>query len=348
MSECEHRSPSSWDPCADARLHIVTGKGGTGKTTAAAALATALASGGGRTLLVEVEGRQGVTALLERSPLPHEERPMLSAPGGGTVSVLAADPESALMEYLELFYGMRRAGQALTRLGAVDFATTVAPGVRDVLLTGKATEAVRRREGHRGRMSSTPPGSPFAYDAVVMDAPPTGRIGRFLDVNSEVAGLARVGPVHDHAERAAEVIRSERTRVHVVTLLEEMPAQETADGLDEIAGLGLHPGAVLINMVRPQLLGSADVEAAHAGTLDRASLVAGLAAAGLPEPGDLAAGLQGELHTHAVRTELEERIRGELASLGRPVLELPRLARCSGEQAVQRLAGALTEQGVRR
>lgn len=348
VSEREHRSPGSWDPCADARLHIVTGKGGTGKTTAAAALATALASDGGRTLLVEVEGRQGVAALLEHSPLPYEERPMLSAPGGGTVSVLAADPESALMEYLELFYGMRRAGQALTRLGAVDFATTVAPGVRDVLLTGKATEAVRRRRGHRGRPSSAPSGTPFTYDAVVMDAPPTGRIGRFLNVNSEVAGLAKVGPVHAHAERAAEIIRSERTRVHVVTLLEEMPAQETADGLDELAGLGLHLGAALVNMVRPPLLGAADLEAAREGTLDRASLAAGLAAAGLSEAGGLAAGLEGELRTHAVRTELEERVRGELAALGRPVLELPRLERGSGEQAVQHLARALSDQGVRR
>src|SRR5699024_7945376 len=109
VSEREYRSPGLWDTCAGARLHIVTGKGGTGKTTAATALATALASGGGRVLLVEVEGRQGVASLLERSPLPYEERPMLSATGGGTVSVLAADPEAALKEYLELFYGMRRA-----------------------------------------------------------------------------------------------------------------------------------------------------------------------------------------------------------------------------------------------
>src|SRR5690606_16129833 len=117
-----------------------------------------------------------------RSPLPHEERPVLSAAGGGTVSVLAADPESALKEYLELFYGIRRAGQALSRLGAVDFATTIAPGLRDVLLTGKATEAVRRRKSRGGHTSSAPAGAPFTYDAVVMDGPPTGRIGRFLDV----------------------------------------------------------------------------------------------------------------------------------------------------------------------
>lgn len=348
MSEREYRSPGLWDTCAGARLHIVTGKGGTGKTTAATALATALASGGGRVLLVEVEGRQGVASLLERSPLPYEERPMLSATGGGTVSVLAADPEAALKEYLELFYGMRRAGQALNRLGAVDFATTVAPGLRDVLLTGKVTEAVRRRKGHSGRPSSAPAGAPFTYDAVVMDGPPTGRIARFLNVNYEVAGLAKVGPVHDHAERAAEIIRSDRTRVHFVTLLEEMPAQETRDGFDELAALGLNTGAVLINMVRPQLLDGAELEAARTNTLDRGALAAGLTVAGLSDPEGLAAGLEGGLHAHAVRSDLESGIRDGLASLGSPVLELPRLENAVGEGAVQRLARALTEQGVGR
>ena len=79
-----------------------------------------------------------------------------------------------------MFYNLRHAGRALTRLGVMDFATTIAPGLRDVLLIGKAASAVRRKES----------GSP-AYDAVVMDAPPTGRIGRFLNVASEVSEVAR-------------------------------------------------------------------------------------------------------------------------------------------------------------
>src|SRR2546429_6699520 len=126
------------------RLHIVTGKGGTGKTTVAAALALALAEGGGRVLLVEVEGRQGIAQLFDTAPLPYEERSIAIAPGGGEVFALAIDPEQALLEYLDMFYKLGRAGKALKRFGAIDFATTVAPGMRDVLLTGKACEAVRR------------------------------------------------------------------------------------------------------------------------------------------------------------------------------------------------------------
>ncbi|MFE1169996.1 ArsA-related P-loop ATPase [Nocardiopsis sp. NPDC058789] len=338
---------------AGARLHIVTGKGGTGKTTAATALALSLASRGGRVLLVEVEGRQGVASLLGSPALPYEEREMISAPGGGSVHVLAADAEAALLEYLELFYGMRRAGQALTRMGAVDFATTIAPGLRDVLLTGKATEAVRRRAGARGRSSDAPAGAPFHYEAVVMDAPPTGRIGRFLNVNSEVAGLARVGPVRNHADRVMEVIRSDRTRVHVVTLLEEMPAQETRDGIAELRDRGLRPGAVIVNMVAPPLLEATDLAAAVAGETDTAAIASGLGAAGLDPAllgahGELAADLAGEVRAHALRRLLEERVRGELEELGPPLVELPRVEGGVDRAALGDLARCLTDQGVGR
>src|SRR5437899_557185 len=101
-----------------ARLHIVTGKGGTGKTTVAAALALALAEGGNRTLLVEVEGRQALAQLFDGPALPYAERHLAPAVGGGEVLGLAIDPEEALLEYLEMFYNLKRAGRALKRMGA--------------------------------------------------------------------------------------------------------------------------------------------------------------------------------------------------------------------------------------
>ena len=70
-----------------------------------------------------------------------------------------------------------------------------------------------------------------------MDAPPTGRIGRFLNVATEVAGLAKMGPIRGHADTVQSVIRSPQTAVHFVTVLEEMPVQETLDGIAELRGL---------------------------------------------------------------------------------------------------------------
>ena len=226
---------TDWD---GVRLHVVTGKGGTGKTTVAAALALALASGGRKVLLVEVEGRQGIAQIFDCPPLPYEERRVAVAPDGGDVYALAIDTEEALIEYLEMFYNLKRAGKAMTRLGIVDFVTTIAPGLRDVILTGKTSESVRRKKKD---------GS-FAYDAVVMDAPPTGRITKFLNVNHEVSGLAKVGPIRDHADTVMKVVRSPETAVHFVTLLEEMPVQETMDGIRDLTEVGLPVGGVFVNM----------------------------------------------------------------------------------------------------
>lgn len=335
-----------WD---GVRLHVVTGKGGTGKTTLAASLALALASGGRKVLLVEVEGRQGVAQLFDCPPLPYEERRVAVAPDGGDVYALAVDPEAALMDYLEMFYGLRRAGQALTRFGVVDFATTIAPGVRDVLLTGKATEAARRRVGRERRRGGSRDGgarAPFVYDSVVVDAPPTGRIAQFLNVNTEVAGLAKVGPIRNHADRVMETIRSPETVVHFATVLEEMPVQECLDGVAEIQAIGLTPGAVMVNMMRDPVLEPEQIAAAAAGDLDVAALARGLKSAGLEEAEQIAADLQCEITGHARRVQVEAGVSERLAETGRPRYRLPFIGEGIDLAGLYVLADALREQGA--
>ncbi|MGX2996383.1 ArsA family ATPase [Streptomyces sp. JNUCC 64] len=324
------------------RFQVVSGKGGTGKTTVAAAWALALASEGKRTLLVEVEGRQGIAQLFETEPLPYEERKIAVAPGGGEVFALAIDPELALLDYLQMFYKLGGAGRALRKLGAVDFATTIAPGLRDVLLTGKACEAVRRKD-RAGR---------FVYDHVVMDAPPTGRITRFLNVNDEVAGLARIGPVHHQAQAVMRVLKSPQTAVNLVTLLEEMPVQETVDGIAELRGAGLPVGRVVVNMTRPRLLDDASLALVRGtgGRIPRTAVARALSTAGLGgarKGGNaerLVDPLLAQAAEYAEREALEHAQRAVLADCGLPVGELPLLAGGVDLAGLYRLAMDLRKQ----
>lgn len=329
------------------QLHVVTGKGGTGKSTVAAALALGLASHGKNVLLCEVEGRQGVARMFDVDPLPYAETRIAtglrvrSRSGAdaepGNVYALHIAPEEALLEYLKMYYKLGPAGRALDRFGVIEFATTIAPGVRDVLLTGKLFEAVQRNSRNKGART---------YDAVVLDAPPTGRITSFLNVSESVAGLAKVGPIKNQADTMMTLFRSRRTAVHLVTLLEEMPVQETADGIGELRSAGLPVGGVIVNQVRPRDLPDESLAAALAGSLDGETIAEDLKRAGVEPDPALIAALTAEAKEYAERRALEDAQRDLVADLGVPTYELNRIAGGIDIGGLYELAAELKDQGL--
>ena len=291
------------------RLLIVTGKGGVGKSTAAAALALAGARTGRRTCLIEVEGRQIFSRLFDTSPWGFDEREFRPGLWG-----LSIDPEASLQEYLAMFYGARRLSRLVASTPAVEFATQAAPGIKDVLLVGKVKEMETRRD----------PDGRHHYDLLVLDAPPTGRIVSFLRAPDATTQLVNVGPIRHQAQTVIDMLTdADRTRVQLVTLLEEMPVQETVESVDALHELGVSVGAVLVNRVAAPRFDD-EVAKLVAGDLDGDDLSATFAAAGLDLDAASTEGLLELGRAHLSRIELQDRMRAELrARLDLPTLELP-------------------------
>jgi anion-transporting ArsA/GET3 family ATPase len=308
------------------RALLVTGKGGVGKSTVAAALAVAAIRTGRRTCLVEVEGRQAMRSLFNTEPWDFTEREIRPDLFG-----MSVDPEASLSEYLAMFYGGRRLSKLVVHSSAVDFATTAAPGLKDVLLIGKVKELERRRD----------PDGAFVYDLVIVDAPPTGRILRFLRAPEATTELVTVGPIREQARSLIEMLMDPaRLRIQLVTLLEEMPISETVDSARALHELGVTLNPIVTNRVlQPQF----DARAAKAiDGLSTAALQPLAARIGL-DADDSAATLLALAQRHLRRLALQDDMRATLDERLRvPALELPYLpTRAFGEAEVGRLADVI-------
>jgi anion-transporting ArsA/GET3 family ATPase len=155
-----------------------------------------------------------------------------------------------------------------------------------------------------------------------------------------------MGPVKSQADTVMTLFRSKRTAVHLVTVLEEMPVQETADAIAELREARLPVGGVVVNQVRPQDLDDAALEAIRTDGVEVEGLAADLKSAGIEAGDDVVTGLLAEARDHAERRALEDAQRELVRGFDLPTYELPRLPGGADLGGLYELAAALKEQGL--
>ncbi len=296
-------------PLLDRRLVVVTGKGGTGKTTVAAALALAAASAGRRVLVAEVGLDEHVPALLApgTSPVGYEGRDLRK-----NLRVMRIDPYEALAEYLGLQIGLRGVVRRVFSGRSFRQLMDAAPGWRELITLGKIWHLEQMRQSD---------GTP-RFDLIVVDAPATGHGLTFLDVPRVVGSAVRTGPLRRHAGWVEEMVRDpNRTALLPVSLAEELPVRETAELVERLRDqVGVAVDRIVVNAVTaapfPPGIGDLDAKLAQ--------LPADLAIPGAPSPRVLAACAA---HLRA-RHELNARwmrVLADTTKLG--LVALPRIAR---------------------
>jgi hypothetical protein len=155
--------------------------------------------------------------------------------------------------------------------------------------------------------------------------------------------LARSGPIKTQSDGVTAVLRSATTTVHLVTLLEDMPVQETADAIADLTEAKLPVGSVIVNMATEPILPTDRLTRAADGAFTGADLLPSLAAAHLPGDGALADALAAEVVAHAQRWAAQDALRADVEALGRPTVELPLLSGRMDLGSLFELAGRLEE-----
>jgi anion-transporting ArsA/GET3 family ATPase len=222
------------------RILIVSGKGGVGKTTVTAALGLAAARLGRKVCVAEVDRKGTLARLLGGAHTGYDPVELTSGVWG--VNIV---PEDALAEYLDVQYHMKRISRLFTSTQFVDYITTAAPGLKDILVLGKIWYL------EKGRSS----GIKHDFDTIVVDAPAAGHMLTFLSAPIGLSDAVRVGPIKRQSDWLLQMLQDpKRTRIHLVTLPEEMPVSETIETAQSLRSrVGTTSGPVFANAVYDKL-----------------------------------------------------------------------------------------------
>ena len=310
------------------QILFVTGKGGVGKTTVAAALALLASEQGKRTLVCEVEPKGDLSIAFECGPTPFQGRKVAD-----DLVAMSMNTEASLREYLRHVAKVPVVGRIGPVARAFDFVATAAPGIREILTVGKLCFEVR--EGN--------------YDLVVVDASSTGHVVGQLAAPTGINELIRVGVVRSQTDWMLEILSDPaRTGAVLVTTPEEMPVSEAVDLAGRLATeTPVHLACVVANRVLPELFGRLEEDIFE--SLARPSEVAALAGALGSPPGvvdDVFAAARLAVTVRRDGVAHLERLRAGIAE-DVPLVYLPYLfARAYGLRAIRQVARSLSEELV--
>lgn len=305
------------------QLLFVTGKGGVGKTTVAAAIAQLAAQQGKRTLVCEMDAKGALAASFDCSPFPYAPRQIDTNLYG-----MAMNTEDSLREYLKLFVRIPFVGRIGPLARTFDFVADAAPGVKEILAIGKLCYEVRERN----------------YDMVVVDAEASGHIVSQIGAPRVISELVQVGLVREQTKWMLDILEDPAvTGLVTVTTPEEMPVNETVDLLERVRQqTQVDIAGIIVNRVLPALFGTRETQVFdQLFSAEAQRILAG--AAGSMVIAVMDAARMNESRRRVGAGHLD-RLRDELAP-DTPMLYIPELfTRAVGRRVVSQVVAALAEE----
>ncbi|MAY80529.1 MAG: hypothetical protein CL930_07060 [Deltaproteobacteria bacterium] len=224
----------------DKKILIVTGKGGTGKTTTAAAIGLWAARRGKNTLLVECNGASHLCPLFRRSSAGYS--PVSVHPG---LSIMSITSEEAIEDYIVQQIKIRKLYSLVFRNRIMSPFMDAVPGLHDAVHLGKVFDLSRE---------TNKTGQPV-WDLIVVDAPATGHGLSMLASPRSMMELTRKGPIFQGVKQVHDVISDPtKTGIILTCLPEEMPVSETQDLFEKLGPQNRLVLACVLNEITPAVL----------------------------------------------------------------------------------------------
>jgi anion-transporting ArsA/GET3 family ATPase len=283
------------------QIHFVTGKGGVGKSFVACALARRFLASGDRVLLAQVHARDSHAGLLGIHSVDSEVRDV-----GGGLWVVNLQPAQAMKEYALMTLKVEALYRAVFENRVTKRFLRFMPSLDELVMMGKLWfHAQEQREARDGGLPR--------FDRIVVDCPSTGHALKLFSVARVITETLHVGPMVEKTRQMAAVFSNPaRSAVHLVTLPEELPVNET---LELVARLRKEKtvavGHLLVNGMTPRLFDDT-----------RAASLLHLMAQAPTLSADLAA-IVAIGRRRRLREELEAQERERLVGCGHPLVDIP-------------------------